>query len=58
MMKLLACPLALLLALAPAQAQTAFPGAVGPAAQTPGGRGGQIIRVTNLNADGPGSFKA
>jgi hypothetical protein len=39
-------------------AATAFPGAVGPAAQTPGGRGGQIIRVTNLNADGPGSFKA
>ncbi|MDF7776154.1 pectate lyase [Sphingomonas sp. AOB5] len=46
---------------APASAQTAapaFPGAVGPAAETPGGRGGQIIRVTNLNADGPGSFKA
>ncbi|RYY25197.1 MAG: pectate lyase [Sphingomonadales bacterium] len=57
-MKLFAFPLALLLAAAPAHAQTAFPGAVGPAAQTPGGRGGQIIRVTNLNADGPGSFKA
>lgn len=26
-------------------------------AQTDGGRGGQILRVTNLNADGPGSFK-
>lgn len=39
-------------------AQLAFPGAVGPAAKTPGGRGGRIIRVTNLNADGPGSFKA
>ena len=26
-------------------------------AQTEGGRGGRIIRVTNLNADGPGSFK-
>lgn len=38
--------------------QIAFPGAVGPAAKTPGGRGGRIIRVTNLNADGPGSFKA
>lgn len=36
----------------------AFPGAVGPAAKTPGGRGGRIIRVTNLDADGPGSFKA
>ena len=57
-MKLAAFSLALLLAAIPAGAQTAFPGAVGPAAQTPGGRGGQIIRVTNLNADGPGSFKA
>ncbi len=36
----------------------AFPGAVGWASQTLGGRGGQIIRVTNLNADGPGSLKA
>jgi len=36
----------------------AFPGAVGWAAKTPGGRGGKILRVTNLNADGPGSFKA
>jgi hypothetical protein len=26
-------------------------------ANTEGGRGGRIIRVTNLNADGPGSFK-
>ena len=34
-----------------------FPGAVGWAAQTPGGRGGKVIRVTNLNADGPGSFR-
>ncbi|RYD93572.1 MAG: pectate lyase, partial [Sphingomonadales bacterium] len=58
LMKLLAFPLALLLAAVPANAQTAFPGAIGPAAETPGGRGGQIIRVTNLNADGPGSFKA
>jgi len=36
----------------------AFPGAMGWAATTPGGRGGQIIKVTNLNADGPGSFVA
>jgi hypothetical protein len=36
----------------------AFPGAVGWAATTQGGRGGRIIRVTNLDADGPGSFKA
>ncbi|QNO28162.1 pectate lyase [Sphingopyxis sp. OPL5] len=36
----------------------AFPGAVGPAAQTAGGRGGQILRVTTLAPDGPGSLKA
>jgi pectate lyase len=31
---------------------------VGWGAQTTGGSGGRIIRVTNLDADGPGSFKA
>ncbi len=36
----------------------AFPGAVGPAATTVGGRGGQILRVTTLAPDGPGSLKA
>lgn len=41
-----------------AQAMAAFPGAVGWAAQTPGGRGGRIIRVTTLAPEGPGSFKA
>jgi len=50
--------LLLLLAASPATAQTAFPGAVGWAAETPGGRGGRIVRVTNLDADGPGSLKA
>jgi len=34
----------------------AFPGALGWAAHTPGGRGGQIIRVTTLAPEGPGSF--
>ncbi len=56
---LLSC---LVLLASPAAAQdtgaTAFPGAVGWASATAGGRGGQIIRVTNLNADGPGSLKA
>lgn len=36
--------------------QPAFPGAQGWAAHTPGGRGGQILRVTTLRADGPGSL--
>jgi hypothetical protein len=36
----------------------AFPGAAGWASQTPGGRAGRIVRVTSLDADGPGSFRA
>ena len=32
----------------------AFPGALGWAASTPGGRGGRIIRVTTLAGEGPG----
>ncbi len=35
-----------------------FPGAVGYGVDTPAGRGGQIIKVTNLNASGAGSLKA
>jgi hypothetical protein len=42
----------------PAEEQVAFPGAVGWAAATPGGRGGEILRVATLEADGPGSLRA
>lgn len=41
---------------AAAETRPAFPGAVGWAADTPGGRGGRIIRVTSLAASGPGSL--
>ncbi|HEY5810068.1 MAG TPA: hypothetical protein VIT67_18995 [Povalibacter sp.] len=41
---------------AAASTQLAFPGALGWAAHTAGGRGGKIIRVTTLASDGPGSF--
>lgn len=34
----------------------AFPGALGWAANTPGGRGGKILRVTTLAPTGPGSL--
>ena len=38
---------------AAADQQLAFPGALGWAAHTPGGRGGKIIRVTTLATEGP-----
>lgn len=52
----LACLPPLAGASSPPAPALAFPGAMGWAAHTPGGRGGQILRVTTLDASGPGSF--
>ena len=43
---------------AKADAVPSFTGAEGFGAVTPGGRSGRVIKVTNLNPDGPGSLQA
>ena len=48
----------LTLAATSAHAVPVIPGAVGFGMDTKAGRGGTVIRVTNLNADGAGSLKA
>lgn len=42
----------------PTDSLPCFPGAEGWGATTPGGRGGRVIKVTNLNTSGPGSLQA
>src|SRR5262245_40851145 len=54
----LAIAAALTIGATAAQALPVIPGATGFGTDTVAGRGGKVMRVTNLNADGAGSLKA
>ncbi len=56
MKRLIYFGIALLFINSSAQVIPSFPGAEGFGANATGGRGGQVIYVTNLNASGPGSL--
>ena len=59
LLRRVAAAVALACGLAPlANAIPVLPGAIGHGIETPAGRGGAVIRVTNLEAPGAGSLKA